>query len=121
MKISVAICTFNGEKFLQEQINSILEQTLKVDEIVICDDCSTDNTWDILKDYKTNNPSLFQIHRNEINLKSNKNFEKAIGLCTGCYIFLSDQDDIWKNDKVEKTLAVLIKIQKLKVFFLMHY
>jgi len=106
MKISVALCTFNGDKFLHEQINSIIDQTLKVDEIVICDDCSTDGTLKILEDYKEIYPALFQIHQNEANLKSNKNFEKAIALCSGDYIFLSDQDDIWRNDKVEKTLAV---------------
>jgi glycosyltransferase involved in cell wall biosynthesis len=106
MKISVALCTYNGEKFLQKQINSILNQTLKVDEILVCDDCSTDSTLMILDDYKKNNPGVFQIHQNEINLKSNKNFEKAISLCSGDYIFLSDQDDLWRDDKVEKTLAV---------------
>lgn len=106
MKISVALCTYNGEKFLREQIDSILTQTLKVDEIVVCDDCSTDSTIEILEDYKKNNPEIFQIHKNEVNIKSNKNFEKTIALCTGDYIFLSDQDDIWRNDKVEKTLSV---------------
>ncbi|AOW10928.1 glycosyltransferase family 2 protein [Flavobacterium gilvum] len=106
MKISVALCTYNGEKFLYEQIDSILNQTIKVDEIIVCDDCSSDNTLSILKKYEKVNPSIFKINQNEVNLKSNKNFEKAIGLCSGDYIFLSDQDDIWRNDKVEKTLAV---------------
>jgi len=105
MKISVVLCTYNGEKFLQKQIDSILNQTTKIDEIIVCDDCSTDNTLIILEEYKKNNPDIFQIHQNEINLKSNKNFEKAITLCNGDYIFLSDQDDIWRNDKVEKTLS----------------
>jgi len=106
MKISVALCTFNGDKFLQKQIDSILGQTLKVDEIIICDDCSTDNTITILENYKKNNPNIFKIYQNEINLKSNKNFEKAATLCTGDYIFFSDQDDIWETNKVEKISAV---------------
>jgi glycosyltransferase involved in cell wall biosynthesis len=106
MKISVALCTFNGENFLRKQIDSILNQTLRVDEIVVCDDCSTDSTLDILEDYKKKNPEIFQIYKNEVNLKSNKNFEKTIALCNGDYIFLSDQDDIWRNDKVEKTVMV---------------
>lgn len=106
MKISVALCTYNGEKFLRKQIDSILNQTIKVDEIIVCDDCSTDNTLIILEEYKKDNPGIFKIHQNEINLKSNKNFEKVITLTTGDYIFLSDQDDIWRNDKVEKTLSV---------------
>ena len=55
MKISVALCTYNGEKFLKEQIDSILNQTLKVDEIIICDDISTDNTLSLLNDYSNTN------------------------------------------------------------------
>ena len=106
MKISVALCTYNGERFLNEQIDSILNQTTKVDEIVVCDDCSSDQTKTILLDYQEKFPQLFQLHFNEVNLRSNKNFEKAIGLTTGDYIFLADQDDIWRNDKVEKILAV---------------
>jgi len=106
MKISVALCTFNGDKFLHEQIHSILEQTKKVNEIIVCDDCSNDNTLTILKEYQKDYPGIFQIYQNETNLKSNKNFEKAISLCSGDYIFLSDQDDVWSNDKVEKTLEI---------------
>ena len=117
MKISVALCTFNGEKFLRKQLDSILDQTLKVDEIVVCDDCSSDSTLAILEDYKRNNPDIFQIYQNEINIKSNKNFEKVIKICTGDYIFLSDQDDIWRNDKVEKTLAVFNQNPKAEGVF----
>lgn len=101
MKISVAICTFNGEKFLSEQIDSILQQTLEVDEIIICDDKSTDQTHQIILEYQIQYPNLFKIHINNENLKSVKNFEKAISLCTGDIIFLSDQDDVWLNDKVK--------------------
>jgi len=117
MKISVALCTYNGEKFLHKQIDSILSQTLKVDEIIVCDDCSSDSTLTILEAYEKDNPSIFQIYQNEVNLKSNKNFEKAIGLCTGDYIFLSDQDDIWRNDKVEKILAVFNQNQEAEGVF----
>jgi glycosyltransferase involved in cell wall biosynthesis len=106
MKISVALCTYNGDLFLKKQIDSILNQTLKVDEIVVCDDGSTDDTISILKKYEEIYPELFKIYQNEVNLRSNKNFEKAISLCTGDYIFLSDQDDLWQNDKVEKTLEL---------------
>ncbi len=101
MKISVAMCTYNGEKYIQEQIDSILNQTLKVDEIIICDDVSTDSTIAILEKYDFENPNLFRIYRNKINLRSVKNFEKAIGLCTGEIIFLADQDDIWVLEKVK--------------------
>lgn len=104
MKISVAMCTYNGEQFLKEQLDSIINQTLLVDEIIVCDDCSTDKTLDILDKYDLENPNLFKIHKNEINLRSVKNFEKSVGLCSGDFIFLSDQDDIWVDNKVEKMI-----------------
>lgn len=100
-KISVAVCTYNGEKFLRQQIDSILNQTLKVDEIVVCDDGSTDKTSQILGDYQKKFPEIFRIYINEKNLRSVKNFEKAVSLCTGEIIFLSDQDDVWEKNKVE--------------------
>ncbi len=106
MKLSVALCTYNGEKFLKKQLDSILNQSVAVDEIIICDDGSTDATVKIVDDYKLTNPNVIQLFINEINLRSNKNFEKAVSLCKGDYIFLSDQDDIWRSDKVAKTLDV---------------
>lgn len=105
MKLSVALCTYNGSSFIEEQINSILNQSTNVDEIIICDDQSTDNTVSILKKLQTNNP-LIHIIENEVNLRSTKNFEKAISFCRGDYIFLCDQDDIWKTDKVEKIITI---------------
>lgn len=105
MKVSVAICTYNGEQFIKEQIDSILSQSHKVDEIVVCDDGSTDATIAILEEYSLNNPGVFKICQNEINLRSVKNFEKAISLSTGDIIFLSDQDDKWVEEKVEEYLA----------------
>jgi glycosyltransferase involved in cell wall biosynthesis len=101
MKISVALCTYNGEKFLHQQIDSILTQTTEVDEIIICDDRSTDETQKILHEYKNQFPEIFKIYINEENLRSVKNFEKAISLCSGDIIFLSDQDDVWEENKVD--------------------
>ena len=101
MKISVAMCTYNGEQFLKEQVDSILNQSVLVDEIIVCDDRSTDGTFDILKQFTEKHPNLFKIYKNEKNLGTIKNFEKAILLTTGDLIFLSDQDDIWKHNKVE--------------------
>lgn len=101
MKISVALCTYNGEKFLHQQIDSILNQTIQVDEIIICDDGSQDQTKKILFEYQKQFPEIFKIYINEKNLRSVKNFEKAISLCTGDIIFLSDQDDSWAQNKVE--------------------
>ena len=101
MTTSVALCTFNGEKYISEQIESILNQTSPIDEIVVCDDGSTDKTIDILNDYQTKYPSVFKIFKNEENLGFIKNFEKAILLCTQDIILLSDQDDVWETNKVE--------------------
>ncbi|MDQ5930160.1 MAG: hypothetical protein QG594_1947, partial [Bacteroidota bacterium] len=115
MKISVAICTYNGEKYINEQIDSILNQTLKVDEIIVCDDRSTDKTISILNLYAIQNPNLFKINCNETKLKSVKNFEKAISLCTGDIIFLSDQDDIWTLNKVEKYIEYFDNNKKIQV------
>jgi glycosyltransferase involved in cell wall biosynthesis len=105
MKLSVALCTYNGEKFIEQQINSILNQSIRVDEIVVCDDKSTDKTIEIVKKLQSQQRAIIIIE-NENNLRSTKNFEKAISLCTGDFIFLSDQDDVWNEQKVEKTLAI---------------
>ena len=104
MKTSVALCTFNGEKYLRKQLDSILEQTVAVDEIVVCDDLSTDATLSILNQYKETFPNIFKIHANEKNLRSVKNFEKAISLCENEIVFLCDQDDMWIPEKVEVIL-----------------
>lgn len=101
MKTSVALCTYNGERFIREQIDSILNQTQSVDEIVVCDDGSTDKTLDILEQYAIDNLNLFRIYKNEVNLRSVKNFEKAISLCSNEVIFLCDQDDKWESTKVK--------------------
>lgn len=99
--ISVAMCTFNGEKYIKEQIESIINQSLVPDEIIICDDCSKDNTVNIIKETLDNWSGKVYLVVNEKNLGYRKNFEKAISLCHGDIIFLSDQDDVWNKDKIE--------------------
>ncbi|MCE3075437.1 glycosyltransferase [Chryseobacterium gwangjuense] len=103
MKISVAICTYNGEKYLTEQLDSILQQTVNPAEIVVCDDGSKDKTLEILHRYQEQYPDIFKIYSNETNLGYFKNFEKSIYLCSQDIIVTSDQDDIWKPEKLEKT------------------
>ncbi len=106
MKVSVAMCTYNGEKYLSQQIDSILNQKGGFEiEIIVCDDKSTDKTLEILNAYKHKFQHVFQIFQNDGNLGSTKNFEKAISLCQGDYIFLADQDDVWRIDKIETTLS----------------
>lgn len=92
--ISIAMATYNGEEFLEKQLDSILHQTIQDFEVVVCDDQSKDSTWQILEQY-TKRDKRFHIYRNEKNLGFKNNFEKAIGLTQGDFIALCDQDDIW--------------------------
>lgn len=102
-KVSIALCTYNGEKYLASQLDSLLNQSYKNLEIVIVDDCSDDNTYHILEKYASNYQHI-RLYLNEKNLGYIKNFEKAIQLCSGDYIALSDQDDIWSLTKIEEML-----------------
>lgn len=99
MKISVALCTYNGARHLEEQINSILGQTLPPDEIVICDDRSTDDTVPLLRRLAERSPVPIRIEVNAVNLGVVGNFGRAIDLCRHEIICLSDQDDAWLPDK----------------------
>jgi len=99
--ISIAMCTYNGEKYLNEQLDSLLKQTYINLEIIVTDDRSTDRTMEILSSYATRDTRV-KVFQNEINLGYVKNFSKAISLCTGDFIALADQDDIWKHTKIEK-------------------
>lgn len=98
--ISVALCTYNGAQFIREQLNSILCQTTNVDEIVICDDGSSDDTLSIINSY-CSKTDIIRVYQNQDKLGVSKNFQKAIDLCHGDLIFLSDQDDIWQANKVQ--------------------
>lgn len=101
MTLSVALCTYNGESFIREQLESILNQTMAVDEIIVCDDMSTDKTLDIVEQIKTATTVPIYIHRNDKQLGAQRNFQQAVDLCHGNIIFLSDQDDIWMPEKVQ--------------------
>lgn len=101
MKISVAMTTCNGAAYLREQLHSIFAQTRPADELIVCDDCSTDETPQILAEYERRFPEIVSVTRNRKRLGSTKNFEQAIQLCTGEVIALSDQDDVWRPHKLE--------------------
>ena len=103
--ISIIVCTYNGERFLEEQLQSIFNQTYTNLEIIIADDRSSDGTILILKRYE-GIPNV-KIHYNEKNLGFIKNFELAATLATGDYIAFSDQDDIWLPHKIEKLLSAI--------------
>jgi len=109
ISVTVVIATFNGEKFILELLESIAVQTYPVDEIVICDDCSFDDTIKILEVFKLNHPYLnIRIVANRNRLGITKNFSNAIKLSEGNLIFLADQDDIWHNNKVQLMLDTYI-------------
>lgn len=100
-KISVVLCTFNGGNFIRLQLESILRQSMSPDEIIVCDDASTDDTINIVHRISAKWPSTVRIIKNETNLGCVKNFEKAIKHASGDIIFLSDQDDVWFEKKIE--------------------
>jgi glycosyltransferase involved in cell wall biosynthesis len=100
LKVSVAMCTYNGAAYLREQLDSIARQSRLPNELVICDDGSSDSTPALLADFAASAPFPVRIYRNPNNLGSTKNFEQAIGLCTGDLIALCDQDDIWIPEKL---------------------
>lgn len=102
---SVVMATYNGEKYIKEQIDSILLNIDKNDELVISDDNSKDNTINIINEYIKNYEQIRLIqHKGNIGVV--KNFEKAIKEAKGDIIFLSDQDDIWVKGKIKKILSV---------------
>ena len=103
--VSVCLSTYNGSKYINAQLDSILNQSYFVDEIVIVDDNSNDNTFNILKNYQSVFPNI-SIYKSEKNLDYVKSFEKAISLSKKDIILLCDQDDIWTLDKVEKLVNI---------------
>lgn len=105
MKISIALTTYNGEKYLEEQLESFLSQTHQPDELIICDDGSTDATVAIAHHFAANAPFSVKLFENENNLGYAQNFSKVLALCSGDIVFLSDQDDVWHATKIEKMLA----------------
>ena len=110
--ISIAIATYNGARFLREQLDSLYTQTLLPDEIVVCDDASTDGTVDILKEY--HDKYGLQFYVNEHSLGCNRNFFKAISLCHGDYICICDQDDIWLPNKIETVYRKICSMDNSK-------
>lgn len=102
--VSIAMCTYNGEKNIEEQISSILNQSYQNIELIIVDDISTDNTIKIIENFMKYDKRI-KLFRNECNLGYVRNFAKAISLTNGKFIALSDQDDIWLINKIEILLS----------------
>lgn len=104
--ISVALATYNGEKYIEEQIESILNQSFQDFEIVIHDDCSTDRTFDLLCQIAKKDSRII-LTRNKHNLGFSKNFKEIVDECRGEYIAFSDQDDIWEARHLEILLSII--------------
>ena len=107
--ISVAMATYNGERFIQEQLASLAAQKHLPHEMVVCDDGSTDRTLEILAEFAKAAPFPIYIHRNPHNLGYADNFFKAASLCQGEWIAFCDQDDIWLPNKLDDVVSALDK------------
>jgi glycosyltransferase involved in cell wall biosynthesis len=113
--VSVAMATFNGAAYLREQLDSFARQQRLPDELVVTDDGSTDATLQILDEFAASAPFPVRVHRNPRRLDYSRNFERAISLCTGDLIFLSDQDDVWFPEKIEVVVAELAERPDVEV------
>lgn len=113
-KISVCIAAYNGEAHILKQIDSILKQLGMTDQLIIVDDCSSDKTVEVIKGYKD---QRIQLIVNKVNIGAALTFNKALLKAEGEIIFLSDQDDIWHNDKVAKVISFM---EEGKVDLIVH-
>lgn len=119
LKTEVIICTYNGALYFGKQLDSILNQSHPVDKISIYDDNSSDETLTILKSYQKIKDNIF-ITQHEKRLGFNQNFEYAIKHATADFVFLSDQDDIWHQDKVKKQLQTAKQLDTTKPIMIHH-
>lgn len=109
MTISVCMSTYNGENYIEEQLYSILHQSCRPDEVVICDDASGDRTVEIIENFIRDNQlsEVWKLYKNTENRGYPANFYRAMSLCSGNLVFLSDQDDIWHEKKLEQMSKTL--------------
>lgn len=105
-KVSVAMCTYNGDRFLSRQLASLAQQSWQPDELVVCDDQSVDSSIAIIKEFARTAPFKVFLYQNKCNLGYVRNFEQAIQMCSGDIVFLCDQDDVWHPEKIKRCVAV---------------
>jgi len=117
MKISVLMSTYNGEKYIEEQMDSLVNQTRAIDEIIMIDDCSTDGTVEIIRDYISKHclGKRCKLYVNECNKGWRRNFIEGIQRTTGELLFFCDQDDIWFQNKIEIEAGILEDSDKISV------
>ena len=116
-KVSVAMCTFNGAKYILHQLRSILGQTYQPTEVVISDDGSTDETLNLVNQITEETSIAIKVINGNKTVGVAKNFDRAISNCCGEIIMISDQDDIWVRDKVEKIVNVFNEFPKCRYVF----
>lgn len=117
LKVSVAMTTYNGELFLQNQLQSIAAQSSPPDELVVCDDASEDSTLAILNRFAKATSFPVFIIQNKNNVGTTKNISNAICNCKGDIVFLADQDDVWRKDKIETTVQFMEERPYLDMVF----
>lgn len=116
-QISIAMCTYNGDQYLRQQLDSFASQTRRPDELVICDDGSTDGTEAVVNTFRSNVDFPVFFHRNLVNLGFARNFEKAASLTTGDVVFFSDQDDVWHTQKLATMARALSLDERIGLVF----
>lgn len=116
MNYDVIIAAYNGEKYILEQIESIMKQTITPKNIIIRNDASTDNTLTIINELQSEYPDLITVVNDGVNLGYIKNFEALVNHTTSEIVFFSDQDDIWIDNKAEKMINLLSNTGKSVVF-----
>ena len=114
---SVALCTYNGRDYLPAQWQSLLDQQQRPDEVIVCDDGSTDGTVALLRRLAADAPFRVTIRENPVRLGYNKNFEQALRHCTGELIFLCDQDDYWLPRKISVLTDYLLQHPEQQLVF----
>jgi glycosyltransferase involved in cell wall biosynthesis len=114
-RVSIAMATYNGARFIREQLDSFAAQTLLPDELVVCDDGSTDATVDIVETFASKAPFSVKVYRNPEHLDFTRNFEKAFSLCSGDIVFFSDQDDVWFPRRIQKIVSEFAMCPNLMV------
>lgn len=107
MKVSLVMATYNGHDYLIEQLDSIKNQTRRFDEVIIVDDVSKDDTVILIKDYLDKYQLDWKLIENDVNLGYRDNFKKGLSLASGDIVFLSDQDDRFHLDKVERMISIM--------------
>lgn len=111
------MCTFNGARFLEAQLASIAGQERAPDELVVCDDGSSDRTVEIVREFARRASFSTRLVVNDLNLGSTKNFEKAISLCQGDVVALADQDDVWYRHKLSRLESAFLESNEVVLVF----